>query len=239
MVEAVGAGVAHVAAGDRVAFCFVPSCGTCAQCRAGHANLCVPAGEHNSRGSARRTAPRACRSPDGEPVKHFLSVACFAERCVVPAAAAVPLPAGLPLWQAALVGCSVVTGLGAVRNVARVQPGQSVAVIGCGGVGLQAIAGARLAGAGPRGGDRPRPWQAGARAAAGRDRHGAGGRRPRPRGAGAGAVRRRRRRPRDRGGRPPGHDPPGVRHDPAGRHGGGGRYRSQRGSRWRCRRSTS
>jgi len=145
-VEAVGADVAHVAAGDRVAFCFVPSCGACAQCLAGHANLCVPAGEHNSRGVLGDGTTRLS-FPGGEPVKHFLSVACFAERCVVPAAGAVPLPAGLPLWQAALVGCSVVTGLGAVRNVARVRPGQSVAVIGCGGVGLQAIAGARLAGA--------------------------------------------------------------------------------------------
>ncbi len=145
-VEAVGAGVAHVAAGDRVAFCFVPSCGACAQCRAGHANLCVPAGEHNSRGVLGDGTTRLS-FPGGEPVKHFLSVACFAERCVVPAAGAVPLPAGLPLWQAALVGCSVVTGLGAVRNAARVQPGQSVAVIGCGGVGLQAVAGARVAGA--------------------------------------------------------------------------------------------
>jgi Zn-dependent alcohol dehydrogenase len=145
-VEAVGAGVAHVAAGDRVAFCFVPSCGACAQCRAGHANLCVPAGEQNSRGVLGDGTTRLS-FPGGEPVKHFLSVACFAERCVVPAAGAVPLPAGLPLWQAALVGCSVVTGLGAVRNAARVRPGQSVAVIGCGGVGLQAVAGARLAGA--------------------------------------------------------------------------------------------
>ncbi len=145
-VEAVGDGVAHVAAGDRVAFCFVPSCGSCTQCRAGHANLCVSAGEHNSRGVLGDGTTRLS-FPGGEPVKHFLSVACFAERCVVPAASAVPLPAGLPLWQAALVGCSVVTGLGAVRNTARVRPGQSVAVIGCGGVGLQAVAGARLAGA--------------------------------------------------------------------------------------------
>ena len=60
-----------------------------------------------------------------------------------------PLPAGLPLWQAALLGCGVVTGFGAVRNVARVQPGESVRVIGCGGVGLQVIAAARLAGAAP------------------------------------------------------------------------------------------
>jgi S-(hydroxymethyl)glutathione dehydrogenase/alcohol dehydrogenase len=74
--------------------------------------------------------------------------ACFAEQAVVAAGGVVPLPRELPLWQAALLGCGVVTGLGAVRNVARVQPGDSVAVFGCGGVGLQVIAGARLAGAG-------------------------------------------------------------------------------------------
>src|SRR5439155_6080837 len=82
------------------------------------------------------------------PVKHFLSVSCFAERCTVPAASAIPLPESLPLWQAALVGCSVVTAPGAVRNAARVQPGDSVAVIGCGGVGLQVVSGAHLVGAG-------------------------------------------------------------------------------------------
>lgn len=87
-------------------------------------------------------------SATGEPLLHFLGVACLAERCVVPAASVVPLPPGLPLWQAALVGCAVVTGMGAVRNVAQVEPGDSVCVIGCGGVGLQVIAGARLAGAG-------------------------------------------------------------------------------------------
>jgi S-(hydroxymethyl)glutathione dehydrogenase/alcohol dehydrogenase len=75
--------------------------------------------------------------------------ACFAEHAVVAAAGAVPIPAELPLWQAALLGCGVVTGIGAVRNVAKVAAGDSVCVIGCGGVGLQVIAGARLAGAMP------------------------------------------------------------------------------------------
>jgi len=73
--------------------------------------------------------------------------ACFAERVVVAGAGAVPLPDGLPLWQAALLGCGVVTGIGAVRNAARVERGDTTCVIGCGGVGLQVIAGARLAGA--------------------------------------------------------------------------------------------
>jgi S-(hydroxymethyl)glutathione dehydrogenase/alcohol dehydrogenase len=147
VVEAVGSAVQHVVPGDHVGFCFVPSCGVCAQCRAGRANLCEPAGVHNGLGVLGDGTTRLS-FPDGTPVKHFLSVSCFAERCVVPAASAIPLPQSLPLWQAALVGCSVVTGLGAVRNAARVQPGDSVAVIGCGGVGLQVVSGARLAGAG-------------------------------------------------------------------------------------------
>jgi Zn-dependent alcohol dehydrogenase len=84
---------------------------------------------------------------DGSVLQHGLMVACFAEYAVVPAAGAVPLPPSIPLWQAALLGCGVVTGIGAV-NRARLRVGDSVCVIGCGGVGLQVIAGARLAGAG-------------------------------------------------------------------------------------------
>src|SRR6185312_14110833 len=72
----------------------------------------------------------------------------FADRAVMPAASAVPIPAGLPLWQAALLGCAVVTGFGAVRNAARVALGESVCVIGCGGIGQQMVAAARMAGAG-------------------------------------------------------------------------------------------
>jgi len=89
------------------------------------------------------------RLPDGTTLQHGLRTACFAERTVVAAGGAVQIPAELPLWQAALLGCGVVTGMGAVRNVANVQAGQSVAVVGCGGVGLQVIAAARLAGAHP------------------------------------------------------------------------------------------
>ncbi len=147
VVEAIGVGVAHVRPGDRVGFCFVPACGACGQCRAGRTNLCETAGSHNARGVLGDGTTRL-RFPDGGEIKHFLSVACFAERCVVPAAAAIPVPDRLPLWQAALVGCSVVTGIGAVRNAARVRVGDTVAVIGCGGVGVQVVAGAALAGAG-------------------------------------------------------------------------------------------
>jgi Zn-dependent alcohol dehydrogenase len=148
VVESVGAGVPNLSPGDRVAFCFVGSCGGCARCLDGQANLCIPVNRTNGHGLMPDGTMRLAL-PDGTPVRHFLSVACFAERCVVPAASAIPVPDGLPLWQAALVGCSVVTGTGAVRNAARVKPGQSVAVIGCGGVGLQAVSAARLAGADP------------------------------------------------------------------------------------------
>jgi Zn-dependent alcohol dehydrogenase len=86
---------------------------------------------------------------NGTTLQHALMTACFAEQTVVAAAGAVKIPDELPLWQAALLGCGVVTGIGAVRNAGRVARGESVCVIGCGGVGLQVIAGARLAGAAP------------------------------------------------------------------------------------------
>ena len=92
-------------------------------------------GEHVGRRAAGRRRP-ACTASDGSDVKHFLNLACFAERCVGRRRAAiVPVPDDLPLWQAALVGCSVMTGVGAVRNAAGVEVGETVAVIGCGGVG--------------------------------------------------------------------------------------------------------
>jgi S-(hydroxymethyl)glutathione dehydrogenase/alcohol dehydrogenase len=89
------------------------------------------------------------RLSDGTTLQHGLRTACFAEYTVVAAGGAVRIPDELPLWQAALLGCSVVTAMGAVRNVARVRAGDSVAVLGCGGVGLQVVTGARLSGAHP------------------------------------------------------------------------------------------
>ncbi len=148
VVESVGEGVAGLEPGDPVALCFIPSCGVCRFCRAGHGNLCERANESSFK-DAMLDGTNRLRLPDGEPLKHFLGVACFAERCVVPADCAVRIPPELPLWQAALVGCAVVTGVGAVRNAARVASGDSVCVVGCGGVGLQVIAASLLAGAGP------------------------------------------------------------------------------------------
>jgi Zn-dependent alcohol dehydrogenase len=148
VVEEVGDGVGRVAPGDAVAFCFVPSCGSCPECVAGRRNLCRTASRRSLAGTMLDGTSRLSLA-DGRPLKHFNFVSCFAERCVVPAASAVRIPAALPMWQAALIGCAVVTGIGAVRRAARVRPGESVAVVGCGGVGLQVIAGSRMAGAHP------------------------------------------------------------------------------------------
>jgi Zn-dependent alcohol dehydrogenase len=145
VVEAVGDEVVGLAPGDHVAFCFVPSCGICRACRSGHWTLCEPAGRNGLAGMLMDGSSRL-RAPDGTVLQHGLMVACFAQYAVVPVGGAVPLPSSVPLWQAALLGCGVVTGIGAV-NSAGVRVGDSVCVIGCGGVGLQVIAGARLAGA--------------------------------------------------------------------------------------------
>jgi Zn-dependent alcohol dehydrogenase len=146
VVAAVGAGVTHVAPGDHVAFCFVPACRACRYCLAGKPNLCTLVSEHGARGMLLDGTSRL-RLPDGTPLQHGLRTACFAEHTVVAAGGAVRIPRELPLWQAALLGCGVVTGMGAVRNVAHVAVGDAVAVIGCGGVGLQVVAGSHLAGA--------------------------------------------------------------------------------------------
>jgi S-(hydroxymethyl)glutathione dehydrogenase / alcohol dehydrogenase len=146
VVEAVAPDVTHVAPGDRVAFCFVPSCGHCPQCRAGRTTLCEIVAVNMARGTLMDGSSRL-HGFAGDTLQHGLMVACFAERCVIDAASAVPIPDALPLWQAALLGCAVVTGVGAVRNVARVRIGETACVIGCGGVGLQVIAGLVLSGA--------------------------------------------------------------------------------------------
>jgi S-(hydroxymethyl)glutathione dehydrogenase / alcohol dehydrogenase len=147
IVERVGEDVTHVAPGDPVAFCLVPACGRCRACAAGRRTLCETAAAAAWAGTLLDGTSRL-RFPGGAPVQHFNFLSCYATHCVVPAGSAVPIPAALPLWQAALLGCGVVTAVGAVRNAARVGAGDSVCVVGCGGVGLQLVAAARLAGAG-------------------------------------------------------------------------------------------
>ncbi len=112
----------------------------------GARTLCETAGSSSLAGTLTDGTSRL-RAADGEVLQHALSVACFADHAVVSAGAAIPIPRDIPLWQAALLGCGVVTGFGAVTHAARVRIGDRVCVIGCGGVGLQVIAAARLAGA--------------------------------------------------------------------------------------------
>jgi S-(hydroxymethyl)glutathione dehydrogenase / alcohol dehydrogenase len=151
VVQEVGAGVTNVAVGDRIALCFVPPCRHCPACMAGRFHHCEQASAQAHAGmlldGTSRLHERDGRGRPAGELKHFNFVSCFAEQAVVPASSAVPVPDDLPLWQAALLGCAVMTGVGAVRNAARVQVGETVAVIGCGGVGLQVVAGAALAGA--------------------------------------------------------------------------------------------
>jgi S-(hydroxymethyl)glutathione dehydrogenase/alcohol dehydrogenase len=146
VIEAVGEGVVGLAPGDHVVFCMVAACGVCAACRAGRRTLCEPVGVQSLAGMLPDGTSRL-RAADGTILQHELTIACFAEYAVVSASAAIAIPDDVPLWQAALLGCSVVTGFGAVAHAAGVRIGERVAVIGCGGVGLQVIAAARLAGA--------------------------------------------------------------------------------------------
>lgn len=140
-VVAVGSGVSHVSPGDRVLLSWSPACGACWFCTHAQPYLCERAADATRQ-------PYAALA-DGTPLFAGLGTAAFAEETVVPATAAVPLPAGLPLSEAALLGCAMLTGIGAVVNSARVQAGESVAVIGLGGVGLSVLQGARLVGADP------------------------------------------------------------------------------------------
>src|SRR2546428_1236071 len=143
-VERVAEGVTMVKPGDRVILSFVPNCGHCHSCESGRPHLC----DEHARTSGKlydNTARRHTQA--GQDCAHMGKVACFAEYAVVPETGCVPAPASLDFSQLALIGCSVTTGVGAAVFNARVQPGDTVAVIGCGGVGLNVVQGARLAGA--------------------------------------------------------------------------------------------
>jgi Zn-dependent alcohol dehydrogenase len=137
----------RVAVGDRVALMWRPRCGECPACIAGNPVLCRFGPLQASTGGLPDGTSRLSR--DGEKLHHFLGVSCFADRVVVSERSVVPVPDGVPPHIAAIAGCAVITGVGAVFNAVGECAGRSLLVLGAGGVGLSAVMGARLAGADP------------------------------------------------------------------------------------------
>jgi len=146
-VEEVGPGVTYVQPGDQVVCTFVPSCGQCASCQSGRPALCERGIAANRAGAL--LSGRRPLSRDGEPVHQHLGVSGFAQWTVTSIGSLVHVPADLPAEQAALFGCALLTGVGAVVNTARAEPGTSSVVFGLGGVGLSAVMGCVLAGCYP------------------------------------------------------------------------------------------
>jgi S-(hydroxymethyl)glutathione dehydrogenase / alcohol dehydrogenase len=146
IVEAVGPGVTRVALGDHVALSWAPSCGECSECLRELPQLCSTAKPAMNAGGLFDGTTRLAR--DGEPVYHYSFISSFAEATVVAERSCIPIPRDVPFEIAGLVGCAVTTGVGAVWRTAGVRPGDRVAVLGCGGVGLSAVLGALAAGAG-------------------------------------------------------------------------------------------
>jgi S-(hydroxymethyl)glutathione dehydrogenase / alcohol dehydrogenase len=144
IVRGVGAGVTRVAAGDHVVFCWAPACGVCPCCREGHAVLCDRLEKTTYRNKLPSGGSRL--HARGQTLAPFLGTACFADHTVVAEEAAVRVPREVPFAALATLGCAVVTGVGAVTTAARVSRGARVAVVGAGGVGLNVIQGAALAG---------------------------------------------------------------------------------------------
>jgi S-(hydroxymethyl)glutathione dehydrogenase/alcohol dehydrogenase len=142
IVEEVGAEVGHVRPGDHGIACVSVFCGACEYCLSGRPNLC------GGEATARRPGEAPRLSARGEPLVQFAHLAGFAEQLLLHENAVVKIRDDMPLDRAALIGCGVTTGLGAALRTARIEPGSSVAVVGCGGIGLAALQGARIAGAG-------------------------------------------------------------------------------------------
>ena len=141
VVEAVGEDVTYVQPGDHVTTCLSVFCGDCAQCVTGHTNLCENTEVKLMPGQSRRLSWK------GDVVHQMFNLSSFGEQMLVHEHAVVKIDRDIPMDRAALVGCGVVTGVMAVFNAAKVEPGSTVAVIGCGGIGLSAVNGAALAGA--------------------------------------------------------------------------------------------
>lgn len=137
-ITAVGSSVSWPTVGEHVILAWIPPCGRCRTCLGGQPNLCT---------TFQATQATPVFSQGETEVCAGLGIGAFAEETVVPVEAVVPIPADVPFEVAALIGCGVMTGVGAAINTAKVQPGSSVVVVGCGGVGINVVQGARLAGA--------------------------------------------------------------------------------------------
>lgn len=145
VVEEVGEGVTRFQPGDHVVFVFMPHCDACAMCTTGRPSLCEKGFLTNAAGTLLNGAKRL--SVDGEPLYHQVGVSCFAEYAVSDQSSLVKVEKNLPLEDAALFSCAVITGVGAVMNTAAMPEGAKAAVVGLGGVGLAALMGAKAAGA--------------------------------------------------------------------------------------------
>src|ERR1700740_3831898 len=145
VVERVGEGVTSVAPGDHVVTLFSPQCRECVHCRDPRTNLCLTIREQQNQGFLPDGTTRLSR--DGEPIRHFMGTATFAEYTVMPEIALAKIAAEAPLDRACVFACGLSTGLGAALNTAKVEPGSTCVVFGAGLVGLGAVAGCRLQGA--------------------------------------------------------------------------------------------
>ena len=146
VVAEVGPGVKSLKAGDHVAFVFVPSCGHCEPCMSGRPALCEPGAEANAAGTL-LGGGRRLSWKGGETINHQVGVSCFAEYAVASERSLIKIDKSLPLEEAALFSCAVITGVGAVLNAAQMPSGTTAAVVGCGGVGLNALLAAKMLGA--------------------------------------------------------------------------------------------
>jgi len=142
VVEMVGSEVSTVKVGDHVVTCLSAFCGQCEFCVTGRMSLCIDPGVKRRRGAPPRL------TLDGAPLAQMLNLSAYAEQMLVHEHACVAIDRDMPLDRAAILGCAVTTGAGAIFNAARVVPGETVCVVGCGGVGLAAVNAARIAGAG-------------------------------------------------------------------------------------------
>lgn len=148
VVEAVGKAVTTVKPGDHVLINWLPACEHCPNCLNGHFNICERYASTIYAGGLMDGTSRL-RSLAGQTLKHYLGAATMAEYAVIDQAGAIPVPPDVPFEIAAITGCAVATGVGAVVNTAQARPGSSAAVIGCGGIGLSMLQGCRLAGCHP------------------------------------------------------------------------------------------